>query len=126
MEKITALTDTRAYRYKNPRVEFFCPCCRHPRAFVSRPRLSLKHHLQAALVSLVCVLIAYPFMGARVFFLPLGVWAVFEFAVRIFFKSQIPCPYCAFDASWYMRDVRVARKKVVDFFQQDAENEQKK
>ena len=31
-------------------------------------------------------------------------------------KSEIPCPYCGFDASWYKKDVKIARKKVQEFW----------
>ena len=31
---------------------------------------------------------------------------------RLNFRKEIPCPHCGFDASWYKRDVKVARKLV--------------
>jgi ribosomal protein L37E len=44
-------------------------------------------------------------------------WACFEAGRRIFFSREIPCPHCGFDASWYKRDVKVARRKVDEFWQ---------
>ena len=58
----------------------------------------------------------YPFLGLRsvvVFFL---VWGVMEFSKRILFKKEIPCPHCGFDATWYKKDVKVARQKVKEFW----------
>ena len=42
--------------------------------------------------------------------------------------KQISCPHCGFDATWYKRDVKVARQLVKDFWVQkqglDAQNSQ--
>ena len=29
---------------------------------------------------------------------------------------ELPCPHCGFDATWYKRDVKVARRQVLDFW----------
>ena len=58
----------------------------------------------------------YPFLGFRsvvVFFLVLG---GMEFSIRVLFKKEIPCPHCGFDATWYKKDVKVARQKVKEFW----------
>ncbi len=51
--------------------------------------------------------------GAFSFFL---VWAFFEAALRLNFRKEVPCPHCGFDASWYKKDVNVARRKVDEFW----------
>ncbi len=58
----------------------------------------------------------FPIMGLRSFFVFFIFWAGFEAAVRMNFRKEVPCPHCGFDASWYKRDVTVARKKVKDFW----------
>jgi hypothetical protein len=47
-------------------------------------------------------------------FFPL--WMGFEWVRRALFSRGIPCPHCGFDASWYKRDVKVARRLVSDFW----------
>ncbi len=53
------------------------------------------------------------FMSFIFFFIT---WAIFELVVRSNFQKQIPCPYCGFNASWYKRDVKVARALVQEFW----------
>jgi hypothetical protein len=40
----------------------------------------------------------------------------FEGIRRMLFSRQVPCPHCGFDASWYKRDVKVARRLVGEFW----------
>ncbi len=58
----------------------------------------------------------FPLMGFNSFFIFFVIWAVFELAIRTDFKKQVPCPHCGFDATWYKKDVRVARQVVKDFW----------
>lgn len=59
----------------------------------------------------------YPLMGWRSVFFFFFIWASYELGVRLLFRKEIPCPHCGFDASWYKRDVKVARKLVHEFWQ---------
>ena len=52
------------------------------------------------------------------FYLGFVIWIGAEAVVRLRFKKEIPCPHCGFDATWYKRDVKVAKKLVSQFWQQ--------
>ncbi|OUR96223.1 hypothetical protein A9Q84_07650 [Halobacteriovorax marinus] len=106
----------RTFKHKNPKMEFFCPLCSTKRVFNSTPRLSFKNYCQMTLTTLLVGGAFFPIMGLRSFFVFFIFWAGFEAAVRMNFRKEVPCPHCGFDASWYKRDVTVARKKVKDFW----------
>lgn len=106
----------RVFRLKNPTMEFYCPLCRTERAFKGQPRLSGQNLLQITFLTALVVIIAYPLAGIKslpIFFI---FWAGFELIKRLSFTKEIPCPHCGFDATWYHRDVRVAREKVKEFW----------
>lgn len=42
--------------------------------------------------------------------------AAFEWVRRANYRKEIPCPHCGFDASWYKKDVKVARKLVANYW----------
>ena len=48
------------------------------------------------------------------------IWALFELFIRTLFRREIPCPHCGFDASWYRKDVKMARRLVKDFWENEA------
>jgi len=110
--------EKRVYRYKNPSKTFFFPLCRTERAVTISPRLTNKNYAQILLTSIVFSALLYPLMEVRSFFVFFVVWAIFELAVRSDFKKQVPCPHCGFDATWYKKDVKVARQLVKDFWEQ--------
>ena len=108
--------ENRVYRYRNPAMNFFCPLCGTERQFLGSPRLSAFNYMQLILISGIIIALAFPVTGFRSFPVFFILWAVFELVVRVRFKQEIPCPHCGFDATWYHRDVRVARKIVEDFW----------
>lgn len=110
--------ENRVYRYKNPAKNFFCPLCRTERAVTISPRLTVKNYVQISLTSIVFGAALYPLMNVRSFFVFFIVWAIFELSVRTKFKKEVPCPHCGFDATWYKKDVKVARQRVKDFWAQ--------
>ena len=113
----------RTYRYKNSAMEFFCPLCRTKRNISMSFRLSVMNYVQIALVTALFTGATYSlweFRGSLIFFI---LWPAFEFVRRSLFKKDIPCPHCGFDASWYKKDVKVARKLVSDFWQEDQSSE---
>lgn len=110
--------ESRVYKYKNKANAFFCPLCRTERGITISPRLTKKNYLQILLTAIVFGSGLYPFMGVKCFFIFFVVWAFFELAVRADYKKQVPCPHCGFDATWYKRDVKVARQLVKDFWAQ--------
>ncbi len=108
--------ERRTYKVKNAVTRFFCPLCRTERAFTIGPRLHAKNYVQITMLTLVTTAIFFPLWewgGVFSFFV---YFAAFEFARRTLFRKQVPCPHCGFDASWYKRDVKVARSKVKDFW----------
>ncbi len=108
--------ETRTYKFKKAHIEFFCPLCRTQRAVVTNPHLDLKNYLQIFMLTVVTAGVLYPLIklaGVFSFFL---YWAGFEATLRIKFKKEIPCPHCGFDASWYKKDVRIAKFKVKQFW----------
>lgn len=108
----------RTYKYKSPSRAFFCPLCRTERAITISPRLTKKNYVQILLTSIVFGSALFPLMGGKCFFIFFIVWAVFELSIRTDFKKQVPCPHCGFDATWYKKDVKVARQVVKDFWDQ--------
>ena len=108
--------ERRTFKVKNAVTRFFCPLCRTERAFTIKPRTSVKNYVQMAMLTLVTTGICFPLWewgGVFSFFV---YFACFEFVRRTLFRKQVPCPHCGFDASWYKRDVKVARTKVKDFW----------
>jgi len=108
--------EARVFKLKNPRMEFFCPLCRSKRGFLYSPRLSGKNYVQIIFISLMLSMILYPFLGLRAVVVFFMVWGAMEFSLRLLFKKEIPCPHCGFDATWYKKDVQVARQKVKEFW----------
>ncbi len=110
--------ETRVYKVKNKNRVFFCPLCRTERGITISPKLTKKNYFQILLTSIVLGSALFPFTGVKCFFVFFVVWAVFELAVRSDYKKQVPCPHCGFDATWYKKDVKVARQLVKDFWAQ--------
>ncbi len=109
--------DTRQYKYRNPAMTFYCPLCRTERAITVRPGLKPLHFVQMACVTGFLVWASWSLMGLGSFIWFFIVWGIFEAVLRATFRKEVPCPHCGFDASWYKRDVKVARKLVSDFWE---------
>lgn len=107
---------SRVYKYKNKASQFFCPLCRTERGISVSPRLTKKNYVQVLLTSIVVGSMLYPFFGVESFVIFFAILGGFELAIRSDFKKQVACPHCGFDATWYKRDVKVARQLVKDFW----------
>ena len=110
--------EERVYKYKNKERNFFCPLCRTERNVTVSPKLTKKNLLQITLTTIVLGAMLYPFFGVESFVIFFAIWGAFELAVRSDYKKQVPCPHCGFDATWYKKDVKVARQKVAEFWAQ--------
>ncbi len=110
--------ENRVFKYKNKSRNFFCPLCRTERNINVSPRMTKKNIVQITLTSVVFGAILFPLMNVTSFFVFFLVWGAFELSIRSDFKKQVPCPHCGFDATWYKRDVKVARQKVSEFWAQ--------
>lgn len=109
--------ETRIFKLKRPAVEFFCPLCRTKRQLVHRYRLTWVNYVQISMLTVVTTLALSPLMEWKGVFSIFVFWAIFEYAKRSLYRKEIPCPHCGFDASWYQRDVKVARQKVKEFWE---------
>lgn len=107
----------RVFRYKNPSLTFFCPLCRSERSLLYPSKLTKKNYLQISTISLVLMVTTYPFMKERCLVWFFIVWVAFEGWLKVLFRHQVPCPHCGFDATWYKKDVKVARAQVKDFWE---------
>jgi len=116
-ENLLSPLERRIFKAKNPSMTFLCPLCRTERAFHYRPRLSVLNYGQIVLLTVATIWLTFPIFQWKSFFFFFIYWTVFEAMVRLLFRKEIPCPHCGFDASWYKRDVKVARKKVEEFWQ---------
>jgi hypothetical protein len=78
--------------------------------------LTLKNYLQISLCTLLTTLAFWPLMHVRGAFSFFVYWTAFEWVRRSLYRQEVPCPHCGFDASWYKRDVKVARELVYSFW----------
>ena len=115
--------DFRPYKYTKSHEKFFCPLCTTERAFTIGHKISLKNFGQIIIATLFVSLLLYPFMGFESIYSFFAVWACFEIGLRLNFRKEIACPHCGFDASWYRKDIRIA-KKLIDEFWIDKKKEQ--
>src|SRR5690606_22684323 len=116
MAKIRPL-ENRPFRFKNARTKFHCPLCASERYLTMNHRLTSKHYLQIAVLTVITTYALFDVMQWRGLFFYFIYLAVYEVARRLVYRSEIPCPYCGFDASSYKRDVKVARRLVKEFWQ---------
>jgi predicted RNA-binding Zn-ribbon protein involved in translation (DUF1610 family) len=106
----------RSYSFKPHAQTFFCPLCGTQRVQRMRARLTALNHLQILLLTGFVTLLGFSWMqwrGALSYFV---IWGLLEGGRRLLFKREVPCPHCGFDATWYKRDVKVARQKVQEFW----------
>lgn len=111
--------NSRMYKLKNPAQKIFCPLCRTPRELLYTSKLKPVHYLQIILTSIFLGWALHPLMEEKVFILPFIVWGMVEMGRKVFFRKEIPCPHCGFDATWYKKDVRVARRLVEKYWEQN-------
>ena len=109
--------EERTYRFKKVDLEFFCPLCSSKRAITTGHRLTILNYGQIALVTGLFTALLWPWAGLRGFLCFFPFLMVFEGARRMLFSRGVPCPHCGFDAAWYKRDVKVARRLVDEFWE---------
>ncbi len=126
MKQTNKFLNKKFYKAKNPQKRFFCVLCRAPREMSLGKKLTLINYLQILVISCSLGFILYPLMKLKVVFVLFIVWAIFETVKKILYRKEVPCPYCGFDATWYRRDVKVAKKMVENFWdEKNSSNENK-
>jgi len=120
-KKLTPL-ESRVYKYKNKNRNFFCPLCRTERNVTVNPKLTKKNVIQIALTTAIVGSALFPVFGVESYFVFFAIWGAFELAIRSDYKKQIACPHCGFDATLYKRNVKDARQKVAEFWEQKKSN----
>ncbi len=108
--------EKRVYNYKGSAKSFYCPLCSTPRAMSVRPKVSAWNHVQMGIATAFLTLFLFPVMEWRSLFMYFFLWSALESLLRILYKKDVPCPHCGFDATWYKRDVREARRRVQEFW----------
>lgn len=112
------LRDRKFFKVKNPNKSFLCALCSAPRQMKYQRNLSAKNYFQLTMLAVGLVYFLYPVFGFKSMYLMFIIWVVAEIANKMLYRNELPCPYCGFDATWYRRDVKIARKKVEDFWAQ--------
>jgi hypothetical protein len=95
---------------------FFCPLCKTERELKYSSKLTKRHYAQIVVLSVAMGWIMLPVLQAKVIILFFMNWIFFETVNKILFRKQIPCDDCGFDATWYRKDVKVARQKVKNYW----------
>ncbi len=109
--------EKRVYNYKSAAKSFYCPLCRTPRVMKVRPKVTVWNHIQMGIATSFLTLFLFPVMEWRSLFMYFFLWSALESLLRVLYKKDVPCPHCGFDATWYQRDVREARRRVQEFWQ---------
>ena len=109
-KKLHPLQMSKFYKVKKPVRNFLCALCGSPRSLRYKKHLSGFQYLQILILSTALFL-------EKSFFIPFLVWIGFEFINKLLYRKGIACPYCGFDATWYRRDVNLAREKVKEYWE---------
>jgi hypothetical protein len=96
---------------------FFCPICKSERRSFYWPSPRPRHYAMVAVAGAVLAGGVWPWTGFKGLFLALPLWAAFEFIYRAKARQSLVCPSCGFDPYLYKHDVKLARKKVEQFFE---------
>jgi hypothetical protein len=110
------LKNKRFFKVKKPSRHFICALCSAPRQMKYKKNLNEMNYIQITVLAVFLAWAFYPLMGAKSLSLVFVLWPIFEVVNKILYRKEIPCPYCGFDATWYRRDVKVAKKKVEEFW----------
>jgi len=110
------MMDKRTYKLKRASYECFCPLCATPRQMKYRKNLQTKQYGQLAFTTAIFTYALFPLIGAKAVFTFFLLWPAFEILNKSLYRKELPCPHCGFDATWYKRDVKVARRLVKEFW----------
>jgi DNA-directed RNA polymerase subunit RPC12/RpoP len=106
----------RIYRSRKATITYFCALCRAERFSKVVPRLSALNFLQIILLTGIFTALSFPlaqWSGLVSFFV---FWATLEGVKRHWFKRDLSCPHCGFNALKYRKDVGACREEVKAFW----------
>lgn len=104
-------------RFKRQKKEFLCALCSSNRSMKYSKNLDAIHYTQISLLSFSFTYFLWSSLGVNsLLFIPV-IWALFEITNKTLYRKDVPCPNCGFDATWYRRDVKIAKNKVKEFWQ---------
>ncbi|MCT4641628.1 MAG: hypothetical protein N4A33_04970 [Bacteriovoracaceae bacterium] len=95
---------------------FLCALCGVSRSMKYSKNLSRLNYLQILVLSAVTIYSFWAIIGPKVIFSLFVYWIGFEVINKVLYRKEIPCPHCGFDATWYKRDVTIAKQKVEQFW----------
>ena len=113
---ISNLKKKKFFKVKNSKKEFICALCKAPRQMRYSKNLSKMTYFRLFLFSSFLVWTLSPILGIKAILAVLPLWPIVEFMNKILYRKEIPCSYCGFDATWYRRDVKIAKKKIENFW----------
>lgn len=105
----------RFFRAKNPKKNFFCALCRAPRSLTLERHLSSINFVQIAVLTVFLTWALFQWLEWKTLGSFFIIWAGFEFVRKTLYRKELKCQYCGFDATWYKKDVRIARRQVEEF-----------
>lgn len=111
--------DFRKVQFKRVKTEFLCALCGTKRELRYNKNLTLLNYFQILLTSSALIYLLFPYFSYKALYILFIVWLVFEISIKLLYRRDIPCKNCGFDATWYKRDVKLARKKVEEFWSQN-------
>lgn len=95
----------------------FCALCRSPRKLRYSRQLKPIHYAQILVITIGVAAVLFPWLAWKgAFALPI-IWALFETNYKTLYRKDLICQHCGFDPTWYKKDVKLARKKVEEFLQ---------
>ena len=112
-----SLVGKRFYKVKKAKHRFLCALCSAPRELRYTKHLSLFNYIQLVILTAATLYFLFPYIGAKAAISFFIYWAGFELVNKFLYRKDLSCPYCGFDATWYKRDVKMARKKVELFWE---------
>ncbi len=103
---------------KRPYWEFYCPVCKAKRRTFYWPSPRKKHYISLGVLAFCLTGVLWPLFGFKGFFLNFPIWGLFEFFYRARARQSLICPHCGFDPYLYKYDVKLARQKIEQFFEE--------
>lgn len=103
-------------KINNKSKQFLCALCSSHRTMKYSKNLSVKHFIQIALIVGSITYLFWDYFAVNTLLVTPVIWTIFEVTNKVLYRKEVPCPSCGFDATWYRRDVKMAKNKVEQFW----------